>query len=72
MAKSALQRFNEYLDESERVAKTIRQFNDRSWSKRDSYAFAVGTLTVVCQDAIAMLPKAKRQHFIDLLNRLEH
>jgi hypothetical protein len=72
MAKSAQQRFNEYLDESERIAKAIRQFNNRSYDKRSTYAYAVGALTTVCQDAIAMLPKAKRQHFIDLLNRLEH
>ena len=72
MSKSAQQRFNEYLEESDRIAKAIRSFNDRSWSKRDSYAYAVGTLTTIAQDAIAMLPKAKRQQFVDLLNRLEH
>ena len=72
MSKSAQQRFNERLDESDRIAKAIRQFNDRSYVKRDSYAYAVGTLTTIAQDAIAMLPKTKRQQFIDLLNRLEH
>lgn len=72
MSKSAQQRFNEYLDESNRIANTIRQFNNRSYEKRNTYAYAVGTLTTIAQDAIAMLPKAKRQQFVDLLNRLEH
>lgn len=72
MSKSAQQRFNEYLDESNRIANTIRQFNNRSYEKRNTYAYAVGTLTTIAQDAIALLPKAKRQQFVDLLNRLEH
>ena len=71
MSKSAQQRFNERLDESDRIAKAIRQFNDRSYVKRDSYAYAVGVLTTVSHEAIAMLPKAKRQYFVDLLNQLE-
>jgi hypothetical protein len=72
MSKSAQQRFNEMLAESDRVASAIRAFNNRSYEKRNTYAYAVGTLTTIAQDAIAMLPKAKRQQFIDLLNRLEH
>lgn len=71
MPKSAQERFNEFLDESNRIRQAIRALSDRSFEKRKSHAYACGALTTIAQDAIAMLPKCKRQQFIDLLNRLE-
>jgi hypothetical protein len=60
MAKSAQQRFNEYLDESRETRDAIREMVDTSYDLNKSYGYAAGYLQTLVGDLIAELPKARR------------
>lgn len=63
MAKSAQQKFNEYIDECRETSYSINELVDRSKEATDGYAYAAGFLGSVLQEAIAELPKARRADF---------
>lgn len=63
MAKSAQDKFNEYLAESRETHDVINQLNDRTNELYEGYAFAAGFLGMTLADAISELPKAKRAEF---------
>ena len=63
MAKSAQQRFNEYLDECRETSNAVRSLVDRSYDVNSNYAYAAGFLSTMLQEAIAELPKARREDF---------
>lgn len=60
MAKSAKEKLDEYLGECRETTDAINEFIDNSADNYKGYAYAAGALSVVLQDAIAQLPKAKR------------
>lgn len=71
MAKSAQQRFNEYLTECDSTREAVKQFEKAVHDKYDGsgYAYLAGYFMMQMQDAISLLPKAKRQEFRDRFHR---
>jgi hypothetical protein len=69
MAKTAQQKFNEYLDECHSTTDAINAFVNASQENYNGYAYAAGALTMILADAISELPKARRADFRDRLNR---
>ena len=69
MAKSAQEKFNEYLDECRETSNAISEVTDRTNELYEGYAFAAGFLGATLADAIRELPKAKRAEFRDRLLR---
>lgn len=60
MAKSAQQKFNEFLDECRETSDAVREFVDQSFANHHNYAHAAGALTTMLQDVIAELPRQRR------------
>lgn len=73
MAKSAQQKFNEYLDESRETNNAVNEFIEASYNNNEGYAYAAGYLGSVVKDLIGQLPKAKRaemrQRFFDMAQK---
>jgi predicted alpha-1,6-mannanase (GH76 family) len=69
MAKSAQQRFNEFLDESHETSDAVREMVDSSYDLHKSYGNAAGYLQSLAIELIAQLPKAKRAQYRDQLRR---
>ena len=67
MAKSAQQKFNEYLDESRETRDAIREMVDTSYDLHKGYGYAAGYLQTLVGDLIAELPKARRAELRDQL-----
>lgn len=67
MAKSAQQKFAEYLDESRETMDAVNELTTHSNEFYDGYAFAAGYLGMMLKEAIMDLPRAKREQ---LRNRL--
>lgn len=67
MAKSAQQKFNEYLAECDATRDAVKQFEQAVHAKYDGsgYAYLAGYFMMQMQEAISELPKAKRQEFRD-------
>lgn len=63
MAKSAQQKWNEYLDESRETMNAINELTNRTNERYEGYAYAAGFLGMTLADAIALLPKARRAEF---------
>jgi len=65
MAKTAQQKFNEYLAECETTRNVLKQFEKAVHEKYDGsgYAYIAGYMMMQLQDAITHLPKAKRAEF---------
>jgi len=61
MAKSAQQKFNEYLDECRETNDAINEFVNASYENNDrNYGYAAGYLESMIKEVITQLPKAKR------------
>jgi hypothetical protein len=60
MAKSAQEKFNEYLDECRETSDAAREFVDRAYDNYKSYGYACGALQSMICDLIGELPKARR------------
>ena len=61
MAKSAQQKFNEYLDECRETNDVINEFVNASYENNDrNYGYAAGYLESMIKEVITQLPKAKR------------
>ena len=69
MAKSAQQKFNEYLDECRETTQAVNALVNESNEYHEGYAFSAGFLGMMLQDAIGELPKAKRSEMRDRLLR---
>lgn len=69
--RSAQQRFNQAMEQMSSIDQAVRAFTDRSFNKRKSFDYSAGVLSTLVVDAIGQLSKAKRQAFIELLNRME-
>lgn len=69
MAKSAQQRFSEYIDECRETSDAVNELTNRSNEANGNYAYAAGFLGAMLQDAIAELPKARRADFRNRLYR---
>lgn len=63
MAKSAQARFNEYLDECRETSNAVNELTNRSFDVNGNYAYAAGFLSSVLQEAIAELPRARREDY---------
>jgi hypothetical protein len=65
MAKTAQQKFNEYLDEREATRQAVSAFEKAVHEKYDGsgYAYIAGYFMMQMLDAVAHLPKAQRQEF---------
>jgi hypothetical protein len=63
MAKTAQQKFNEYLDESRETMAAINEFSNSTNELYEGYAYTAGYLGMALAEAIAELPKAKRAEF---------
>ena len=62
MAKSAQQRFNEYLDECRETTDAVNGLVNSSYEDHGNYAYA-GFLGSMLQEAIAELPRARREDY---------
>ena len=60
MAKSAAQKWDEYLEECRETSYAVSEFTKASNDLYGSYAYATGYLESVVKDVINQLPKAKR------------
>jgi hypothetical protein len=60
MAKSAQQKFNEYLDECRETSEAVSEFTKAAHDNYGNYAYAAGYLESMIKDVINQLPKAKR------------
>ena len=74
MAKSAQQKFNEYLDECRETNDAINEFVKASYDNNDrNYAYAAGYLESLLKDVITELPKARRaeirKRFLDMAQK---
>lgn len=63
MAKSAQQKFNEFLDESRETTDAVREMVDRSFDLNSNYAYAAGYLQSLVSELIMQMPKAKRAEY---------
>lgn len=63
MAKSAQAKFNEYLDECRATSNAVNELTNRSYDVNGNYAYAAGFLGSTLQDAIAELPKQRREDY---------
>jgi hypothetical protein len=71
MAKSAQQKFNEYLDEREATRQAVGAFEKAVHEKYDGsgYAYIAGYFMMQMLEAVAHLPKAKRAEFRERFQR---
>lgn len=70
MAKTAQQKFNEYLEDSRQTRDAINELEQAARENNGgSYAYACGVYSVLLGDVIAMLPKAKRVEIREQLLR---
>jgi hypothetical protein len=71
MAKSAQQKWNEYLSECEETRASVKQFEQAVHDKYDGsgYAYIAGYFMMQMMEAVTHLPKAKRQEFRERLLR---
>ena len=60
MAKSAQQRFNEYLSESRETADAVREFVDTAYANYGTFGYAAGVLSSIVADLISELPAKRR------------
>jgi hypothetical protein len=60
MAKSAAQKWDEYLEECRETSNAINEFTKASYDNYGSYSYAAGYLESMIKDLINQLPKAKR------------
>jgi hypothetical protein len=63
MAKSAQQKFNEYLDECRETQQSVNAFTDASHKLHGDYAYAAGYFGSLVADLVSQLPKAKRAEY---------
>ena len=70
MAKSAQDKFNEYLAECRETRDAINELEKASRENHDgSYAYSCGVFSMLLGDVIAELPKARRAEIRDQLLR---
>ena len=70
MAKSAQQRFNEYLDECQETRDAINELERAARENHEgSYAYACGVYSVLLADVISELPKKRRAEIREQLYR---
>ena len=60
MAKSAQDKFNEFLAESRETSQAITELTSASFEFYGNYAYTAGFLESMIKDVIAELPKARR------------
>ncbi len=65
MAKSAREKFQEYLSESRETSDAVNEFLNSSFEHHRNYAYAAGAMSTIVQDLIRELPKVKRAEFRD-------
>lgn len=71
MAKSAQQRFNEYLDECRETRDAINELEQASRENHDgSYAYACGVYSTMLADVISQLPRARRAEMREQMYRM--
>ncbi len=68
--KSAQQKFNEYINESQSTMAVINEVTESTLERYGSYSFAAGALGMILADAIGHLPKAKRAEFRSRLAKI--
>lgn len=68
---SARERLNAVFSEMDETRDAVNEFINHSYTAHQkSYAHATGALSVILEDAINLLPKAKRAEFRERLYRL--
>lgn len=70
MAKSAAQKWDEYLAECRETNDAVNEFTRASYDNYGNYAYAAGYLESMIKDLIGQLPKAKRAELRDRFNAL--
>ncbi len=71
MAKSAQEKFNEYLDECRETRDAINELEQTARENNDgSYAYACGVYSTLLAEAIGELPKARRADFRSRMLRM--
>jgi hypothetical protein len=61
MAKSAQEKFNEFLEESRSTSQAVSAVTTASYELYGNYAYACGFLESMIKDVIAELPKKRRE-----------
>jgi hypothetical protein len=69
MARSAQEKFNEYLEERRETSDAAREMVDTSYDLYKSYGHSAGYLQSLVVDLISELPKARRAELRDQLYR---
>lgn len=69
MARSAQDRFNQYLDEYRMTQASVNAVSDASREYYEDYAYAAGYFGSMVADLIAQLPKAQRAEYRNRLDR---
>ena len=60
MAKSAQQKFNEFLDESRETSQAVTALMSAGYEVYGNYAYSAGYLESLVKEVIAELPRARR------------
>lgn len=70
MARSAQDKFNEYLDESRETNDAVNEFVKASYENNRTYSYTSGYLESMLKEVINELPKARRaeirKRFLDM------
>jgi len=69
MAKSAQQKFDEYLAECRETSQSINDMVQSSYDLYGNYAYSAGYLQSLLAEVIDQLPKAKREGLRNQLRR---
>jgi hypothetical protein len=69
MAKTAQQKFNEYLDECRETTDAVNEFVNRSFDNHKNYAYSSGAMSVMLSQLIQELPRTKREYWRERLHR---
>ena len=72
MARSAQQRFNTYLDESQDTASVVEQFSKSCRQSEHGYAYEAGWWNSMVPRILMALPKTRRQEFLQELRTQSH
>jgi hypothetical protein len=68
MAKSAAQKWDEYLGECRETSEAVSEFVKAAHDNYGNYSYAAGYLESMIKDVINQLPKAKR---VEMRNRFD-
>jgi hypothetical protein len=69
MAKTAQDKFDEYLSECHETLDAVNEFVNSSFDNYKSHSYSTGAMSVMLGELIRELPRTKREYWRDRLHR---